>query len=151
MLAHERARLHVVPDQPHTVAFGLTRQVPASTPMVTFEGGQYSVPHTLLGQRVWVRVHGAGGDERVVIVHVSPSGPVEVARHARATPGSPRITDAHFPPAPTARWTGSRRSSPPRRRSSWRLREGDDVRGTIERLGEVPPPSLATIDAAVQG
>ncbi len=32
-----------------------------------------------------------------------------------------------------------------------RLREGDDVRGTIERLGEVPPPSLATIDAAVQG
>ena len=30
----------------------------------------------------------------------APTGPVEVARHARATPGSPKIDDAHFPPAP---------------------------------------------------
>ncbi len=101
MLAAERARLHVIPVRPHTVAFGLTRQVPSNTPMVTFEGGQYSVPHTLLGQTVWVRVHGAAGGELVVIVHVGHDGPVEVARHARANPGSPRITDAHFPPAPT--------------------------------------------------
>lgn len=100
MLAQERARLHAIPAHPHTVAFGLTRQVPVNTPMVTFEGGQYSVPHTLLGQSVWVRVHGRGEDERVVIVHVGPSGPVEVARHARATAGSPRMNDAHFPPAP---------------------------------------------------
>jgi len=100
MLAAERARLHVLPAHPHTVAFGLTRVVPGNTPMVTFEGGQYSVPHTLLTQRVWVRVHGRGDDERVVIVHVGAGGPVEVARHARATPGSPRIVEAHFPPAP---------------------------------------------------
>jgi len=68
--------------------------------MVTFDGGQYSVPHQLLGQTVFVRVHGRGQGEQVVIVHVGEAGPVEVARHARATPGSPRLHDAHFPPAP---------------------------------------------------
>jgi hypothetical protein len=100
MLAEEQARLHPVPAHPHTVAFGLTRTVPASMPMVSYEGGQYSVPHTLVGQTVWVRVHGRGEDEQVVIVHISGVGPVEVARHRRATPGSPKVVDAHFPPAP---------------------------------------------------
>jgi transposase len=100
MLAEEQARLHPVPAHPHTVAFGLTRTVPASMPMVAFEGAQYSVPHTLLGQTVWVRVHGRGGDEQVIIVHVGAAGPVEVARHHRASPGSPSLVDAHFPPAP---------------------------------------------------
>ena len=104
MLAEEQARLHPVPIHPHTVAFGLTRMVPASMPMVAFEGGQYSVPHTLVGETVWVRVHGRGVEEQVVIVHINPTGPVlgpvEVARHRRATPGSPKITEEHFPPAP---------------------------------------------------
>ncbi|MDQ3663293.1 MAG: IS21 family transposase [Actinomycetota bacterium] len=100
MLAEERARLHVLPTGPHTVALGVTRQVPATTPMVSFDGGQYSVPHRLLGRTVWVRVHGVGAGEQVVLVHVGAAGPVEVARHERARPGSPRIDDAHFPPAP---------------------------------------------------
>ncbi|RNI16618.1 IS21 family transposase [Flexivirga caeni] len=100
MLAEEQARLHPVPAVPHTVAFGVTRTVAAKTPMVAFEGGQYSVPAGLLAQTVWVRVHGRGADEQVVIVHVGDQGPIEVARHARATPGSPKIDDAHFPPAP---------------------------------------------------
>ena len=100
MLAEERTRLHPVPADPHTVAFGLTRVVPSKTPMVTFEAGPYSVPHELLGATVWVRVHGRGADEQVIIVHVGPTGPVEVASHARARPGSPQIIDAHFPPAP---------------------------------------------------
>ena len=100
MLAQERTRLHPVPAHPHTVAFGLTRTVPASMPMVAFEGAQYSVPHTLVGETVWVRVHGRGTDEQVIIVHVGATGPVEVARHHRATPGSPKITGEHFPPAP---------------------------------------------------
>ena len=100
MLAEERLRLHPVPVDPHTVAFGLTRVVPAKTPMVTYDSGQYSVPHLLLGATVWVRVHGRGAGEQVVIVHVGPTGPVEVARHARARPGSPQMIDAHFPPAP---------------------------------------------------
>jgi transposase len=100
MLAEEHARLHPIPTGPHTVAFGVTRTVPATTPMVSFEGGQYSVPARLLGQTVWVRVHGRSAEEQVVIVHVSADGPTEVARHCRATPGSPRIDDGHFPPVP---------------------------------------------------
>jgi transposase len=100
MLVEERARLHPVPADPHTVAFGLTRVVPASMPMVSFEGAQYSVPHRLLGETVWVRVHGRGTDEQVVIVHLDAAGPVEVARHHRANPGSPALLDEHFPPAP---------------------------------------------------
>ncbi len=100
MLVEEQARLHPIPATPHTVAFGVTRTVPASMPVVSFEAGQYSVPAKLLGATVWVRVHGRGVDEQVIIVHIGPTGPVEVARHARATPGSPRLDDAHFPPAP---------------------------------------------------
>ena len=111
MLAEERTRLHPVPAVPHTVAFGTTRVVPANTPMVTFESGQYSVPHklegtdatggrSLLGSTVWVRTQGVGAEEQVVIVYVSDDGPVEVARHARATPGTPKINDDHFPPQP---------------------------------------------------
>jgi transposase len=100
MLAEERLRLHPVPTHPHTVAFGTTRVVPVNTPMVSFEAGQYSVPHTLLGQTVWVRVQGRGPGEQVVIVHVGDEGPVEVARHARATPGSPKLVEEHFPAQP---------------------------------------------------
>jgi transposase len=100
MLAEEQARLHRLPIVAHTVAFGVTRTVAAKTPMVAFEGGQYSVPHALLGEQVWVRTYGVGANEQVVIVHVGDTGPVEVARHLRATPGSPKLDDAHFPPAP---------------------------------------------------
>ncbi|MDQ2757892.1 MAG: hypothetical protein M3Y71_15290, partial [Actinomycetota bacterium] len=94
MLAEEHTRLHPIPLTPHTVAFGVTRTVPPSTPMVAFEGGQYSVPARLLGQTVWVRVHGQGADEMIVLVHVGSTGPLEIARHVRATPGSPKINDA---------------------------------------------------------
>jgi transposase len=100
MLAEEQARLHRLPQLVHTVAFGVTRTVAAKTPMVAFDGGQYSVPHQLLGEQVWVRTHGVGTGEQVIIVHVGPTGPVEVARHRRATPGSPKLDDTHFPPAP---------------------------------------------------
>jgi hypothetical protein len=100
MLTEEQGRLHRLPVAAHTVAFGLTRTVAAKTPMVAFDGGQYSVPHALLGEQVWVRSHGVGAGEHVVIVHVGEHGPVEVARHLRATPGSPRLHEAHFPPAP---------------------------------------------------
>ena len=97
MLEEEQLRLHRVPDTAHTVAFGLSRSVPDNTPMVTFENGQYSVPAHLLGGRVFVRSHGVGTDEQVIVVHVGSDGPVEVARHNRARPGSPAIDDAHFP------------------------------------------------------
>jgi hypothetical protein len=95
-LGEERGRLHPLPAQPFTLAFGQTRTVASTTPMVDFETGQYSVPHRLRGEVVWVREHG----QEVVIVHVGPTGPVEVARHQRTTPGSPRLDDAHFGPQP---------------------------------------------------
>ncbi|MGP0221438.1 IS21 family transposase [Paenarthrobacter sp. NCHU4564] len=96
-LAEEAPRLHRVPETAHTVVFGLSRTVAENTPMVTFENAQYSVPAQLLGARVFVRSHGAGTDEQVIIVHHGRTGPVEVARHHRARPGSPAINDEHFP------------------------------------------------------
>ena len=95
MLAEERARLHPVPAAPFTAALGVTRKVDQLS-LVTFEGGQYSVPHELAGQAVWVRRHG----EQVVVCHAGPAGPAEVARHLVTTPGSPRVQDSHYPPAP---------------------------------------------------
>jgi hypothetical protein len=95
MLAEERARLHPVPVNPFTAALGVTRKADTLS-LVLFEGGQYSVPHELAGQAVWVRRHGG----QVVITHAGPAGPVEVARHLVTTPGSPRVDDSHYPPAP---------------------------------------------------
>jgi hypothetical protein len=95
MLAEERTRLHPVPDAPLTAALGMTRRVDAMS-LVSFEGGQYSVPHQLAGQVVWVRRHG----EQVVIIAAGPGGPVEAARHQATSPGSPRVDNAHYPPAP---------------------------------------------------
>jgi len=97
MLDEEYPRLHRIPQAAHTVSFGLSRSVPDNTPMVTFENGQYSVPSYLLGARVFVRSHGVGAEELVIVVHQGIDGPVEVARHPRARPGSPSIDDAHFP------------------------------------------------------
>lgn len=110
MLAEERTRLHPIPVHPYTVAFGVTRTVGTTTAMVDFEAGSYSAPHTLAGQQVWVRSHG----QDIVVVHVGAAGPVEVARHLRTTPGTPRLDDAHFPardtdplhPVPKARTAG---------------------------------------------
>jgi hypothetical protein len=45
---------------------------------------------------VWVRIDG----DEIVATHVSAAGAVEVARHRRSPPGTPRIDDAHYPPRP---------------------------------------------------
>jgi hypothetical protein len=79
------------------LAFGVTRTVGTETPMVQLDWCQYSVPHELAGQTVWVRQH---GDDEIVIVHVGRDGPKEVARHERTTPGNPRVDPEHFPPPP---------------------------------------------------
>ena len=84
------------PTPPFTAAFGETRTVGCPQPMVALDWCQYSAPHRLAGETVWVRHHG----EEVVITHIGADGPVEVARHQRTTPGNPRIDPAHFPPAP---------------------------------------------------
>jgi hypothetical protein len=96
MLTEERAHLHRLPEHPYTAAFGVTRTVGVTTPMIAFDNCSYSVPHTLAGQTVWVRAHG----EQIVVVHAGAGGPVEVARHARTRPGTPRVAEAHFPPPP---------------------------------------------------
>jgi transposase len=95
MLAAERQRLHRVPDTAFTAAFGETRKVNWSS-TISFGGVTYSVPHTLAGGEVWVRVDG----DEIVASHVSAAGAAEVARHQRSTPGTPRIDDAHYPPRP---------------------------------------------------
>ena len=95
MLAEEQQRLHRLPEAPYTAVFGETRRVsPSAT--VSFGAVTYSVPHTLADETVWVRIDG----ERVVVTHCAPSGPIEVARHQRSTPGHPMIDDAHYPPRP---------------------------------------------------
>jgi hypothetical protein len=93
MLAEERTRLHPLPEHPYTVAFGVTRTVGTTTPMIEFETGSYSAPDALAGKQVWVRSHG----DDVIVVHAGPDGPTEVARHLRTTPGNPRVDEAHFP------------------------------------------------------
>jgi transposase len=96
MLAEERARLHPLPAMPHTVCFGQTRKVSWQS-TISVGGAIYSVPSTLVDERVWVR---SDGDE-LVVVHVdSPDGAREVARHQLTTPGRPSIRDEHYPPRP---------------------------------------------------
>jgi transposase len=96
MLAEERARLHPLPQVPHTVCFGQTRKVSWQS-TISVGGALYSVPTELVDERVWAR---ATGDE-LVIIHVdAPSGPREVARHLLTTPGRPSIRDEHYPPRP---------------------------------------------------
>ena len=81
-----------VPVEPYTVAFGLTRVVDDES-TVRHGSARYSVPHKLVGERVWVRVDG----DELVVVHQGPPGAREVARHALTTPGNPRIDPAHYP------------------------------------------------------
>lgn len=59
------------------------------------------MPRQLVGRNgVGCASSGFGATERVVIVHVGPAGPVQVARHHRAEPGSSAIDDGPVPPAP---------------------------------------------------
>jgi len=96
MLAEERARLHPVPKIPHTICFGQTRKVAAQS-TISIGGCLYSVPSSLIEERVWARSNGS----EMIIVHVDgPAGPTEVARHAVTTPGSPSLHDEHYPPRP---------------------------------------------------
>jgi hypothetical protein len=55
MLAEERPRLHRLPEEPYTAAFGETRTVGCPQPMVQADWCLYSVPWTLAGEVVWVR------------------------------------------------------------------------------------------------
>ena len=96
LLAQEHKHLHPVPRLPHTLCFGQARKVDRQA-TVSVGDAIYSVPHQLIGQRVWARADG----EHLVVVHVDrDAGPQEVARHALTTPGRPSIQDEHYPPRP---------------------------------------------------
>jgi transposase len=92
-LAEERTRLHPLPQQAFTVAFGTTRRVNWDC-TISVDGVRYSVPHDLVDTRVWARFHG----DELIVTAVAGAGPVEVARHRRAQPGRPSILDEHYPP-----------------------------------------------------
>src|SRR6188472_2491650 len=96
MLAEERDRLHRLPASPHTVCFGQTRRVSWQS-TISVGGALYSVPSTLVDERVWAR---ADGSELVVVHADGPQGPREVARHQLTTPGRPSIQEEHYPPRP---------------------------------------------------
>lgn len=96
MVVCERERLHPLPASPHTICFGETRKVSRES-TVSVGRAIYSVPHELVGERVWARAHDG---ELVVVAADGAHGPREVARHLLTTPGSPRIRDEHYPPRP---------------------------------------------------
>jgi transposase len=95
LLAEEHEHLHRVPRLGHTLCFGRTRKVDRQA-TVSVGDAIYSVPHELIGERVWVRADG----EQLLVVHIDHQGPREVARHQLTTPGRPSIQDEHYPPRP---------------------------------------------------
>jgi transposase len=96
MLAEEQGRLHRLPPVPHTVCFGQTRKVSWQS-TISVGGAIYSVPSSLVDERVWAR---ADGSELIVVHADSAEGAREVARHGLTTPGRPSLRDEHYPPRP---------------------------------------------------
>ncbi len=105
-LAAERAHLHVLPAEPHTVALGEERLV-NDDQTVRFGSVRYSTPPGHVDSKVWCRVVG----EELAIVAMTGKGAVEIARHVLSTPGNPRVVDAHYPHHP-----GGNHPRPPRPR-----------------------------------
>lgn len=127
-LIDERARLHVLPAAPHTLALGQTRTVNADQ-TVRYGSVRYSTPPGLVGAEIWVRV---SGTELVIVADLDAlprrpqwagerRGLVEVARHRLSTPGTARIDLAHYPDHPQDP-AGAPRPPRPRARSQ---AEGD--------------------------
>ena len=75
LLAQEHEHMHRLPRLPHTLCFGQTRKVDRQA-TVSVGDAIYSVPHELIGERVWVRAEG----EQLIVVHVD---------HARPAGGRP--------------------------------------------------------------
>ena len=96
LLAQEHEHLHRLPKLGHTLCFGQTRKVDRQATVSVGEA-IYSVPHELIGERVWVRADGRAFGGRA---HRRGQGPREVCRHPLTTPGRPSINDAHYPPRP---------------------------------------------------
>jgi len=74
-----------LPAEPFTAAFGVTRSVGESVPVVQFEGGEYSAPDDYIGQDVWLRQQ----DDEIVIVHVARSDAVLPSAQDERQPAQP--------------------------------------------------------------
>ena len=95
------------------------------------------------------RTHGAGADEQVVIIHHGDRGPVEVARHQRATPGSPQIYDDHFG-GPSTKQPGQYTVRPRSQAEEEFLAIGDGARVWLHEACAAGTPKIrAKMDAAV--
>ncbi len=115
MLAEERLRLHPLPQRPYTAVFGLTRTVGSNTPVIAFDGGEYSVPHRFRGEVVWARHHG----NELVVTAIDKDGPCEVARHEATTPATLAMSTSTSARLPRARSTAAHEpKTTPRRCSS---------------------------------
>jgi hypothetical protein len=95
MLTQELRRLHPIAAIGHTLCFGETRKV-SDQSTISIGSTLYSVPSELVEQKVWARADG----DRLIVIHIAPEGPREVARHRLTTPGRPSIQDEHYPPRP---------------------------------------------------
>jgi hypothetical protein len=149
-LAAERAHLHVLPAEPHTVALGEERLV-NDDQTVRFGSVRYSTPPGHVDSKVWCRVVG----EELAIVAMTGTG---TARHVLSTAGNPRVVDAHYPHHP-----GGNHPRPPRPRPRTKaeadfLDIGDgahswlvEAAATVTPLGDhlLRPPDLPVLRVAV--
>lgn len=95
-LVKERESLHRVPREAYPLCDGISRQVGKKMPVVVFDRTQYSVPHELMGETVYVRYNRV--QDRVVITYRDKDGMVTtVANHKHGEPGQVVLEDAHFP------------------------------------------------------
>ena len=95
-LEEERARFHPLPAEPYPLAVGQERRVSAKTPMVRFQGVDYSVPWQHMTDVVYCRLDAT--QERVVISHRRGDGMiVTLASHPQGKSGDIVLRDEHFP------------------------------------------------------
>jgi hypothetical protein len=115
---------------------------------ISVGGALYSVPSTLVDERVWARVEGS---ELVVVHPDSPQGPREVARHELTTPGRPRIRDDHYPPRPAGALARRPRARTDEERAFLGLGEGAEawlVRAAASGVARVRRKMAEAVDLA---
>jgi transposase len=120
LLAQERAKLHPVPDTSFTAAFGETRRVGWDS-TVSFSGARYSVPHTLVDRRVWVRRSGddVAGTRLWRCMPTRPAAPwrsPDTSSPHRAIPASTTSTTHR---RHREHWLAARAQRASRKRLSW--------------------------------
>ncbi len=118
LLGQEHEHLHRLPRLPHTLCFGQTRKVDRQA-TVSVGDAIYSVPHELIGERVWVRAEA----EQLVVVYVDEArGPWEAARHSSPRRAARRFAMSTIRPARPARSSAS--PAPARSESCFRSARG---------------------------